>query len=269
MNYTRSMLYYSQPLFHTGLRASLAVSDALDFKLLAVNGWNNTIDNNVGTSLGAQVNFHVKNDDGADFFGASLGYMGGPERDDTLAIDCADGEEFSAESAGCVSSSRTRAQVLDAGADKGVVDRASSNTKALRHLVDLVLTANPIERLRLVLNADFGAEKLRKVDDPNVFENKVYWGVLLGARVAVVEQFGIAARGEYFHDSAGFITNYRRESMNLVGGTLTLDYLPSDFLTIRLDNRLDWSSKRIFHDSVRDLVGSQFTTTLGVVAHTN
>ncbi|HYP88766.1 MAG TPA: outer membrane beta-barrel protein, partial [Polyangiaceae bacterium] len=46
MNYTRSMLYASQPVTHTGLRATLAFADAFDLKLLAVNGWNNSIDNN-------------------------------------------------------------------------------------------------------------------------------------------------------------------------------------------------------------------------------
>jgi hypothetical protein len=55
----------------------------------------------------------------------------------------------------------------------------------------------------------------------------------------------------------------------LAGGTLTLDYLPSDFLTIRLDNRLDWSSREIFNKSIRDQSGMQFTSTLGVVAHTD
>ena len=42
-------------------------------------------------------------------------------------------------------------------------------------------------------------------------------------------------------------------AMNLVGGTLTLDYLPSDFLTIRLDNRLDWSSREIFNKVKQEL----------------
>jgi len=35
------------------------------------------------------------------------------------------------------------------------------------------------------------------------------------------------------------------------------------------DNRLDWSSKEIFNKDIRGKVGQQFTTTLGVVAHTD
>jgi hypothetical protein len=258
-NYTRSILFVSQPLFHTGLRASFAISDAFDFKVLAVNGWNNTIDNNVGKSLGAQFNFHVKGHDNQDLFGASLGYMGGPERDDTTAVTCDPGTKFDPSSASCIASS------ID-GDSSGRVDRATNNTKGLRHLIDLVLTANPIERLHLVLNADYGTEKVRSLQDPSSFDSADYYGVMAAARVAIVDQFGVAARGEYFRDNGAFVQPHPQK-MDLVSGTLTLDYLPSDFLTIRLDNRLDWSSRQIFNKQIRDLVGAQFTTTLGVVAH--
>ena len=135
-------------------------------------------------------------------------------------------------------------------------------------MVDLVVTANPIERLRLVLNADLGVDNARSSKDASVFESSTYYGVLLGARVAIVDEFGVAARGEYFLDTRAFINPYK-DKQHLVGGTLTFDYLPADFLTLRLDNRLDWSSSEIFDKSIRERVGTQFTTTLGVVAHTD
>lgn len=271
MNYTRSMLYASQPVTHTGFRATFFVADAFDFKLLAVNGWNNSIDNNTGKSFGGQANLHLKNTDGDDVVTASLGYMGGPEHDDTLLLQCKDGTEFSNTAARCVASAatRTRQDVVDAGLDHGLVDRDTSNSKGWRHLLDLVVTAQPIERLRLVLNADWGQDNTRNSVDDTKFDRANYYGVLLGARVAVVEQFGVAARGEYFRDEAGFLSGHSDVKMDLVGGTLTLDYLPSDFLQIRLDNRLDWASRTIFNKDIRDLVGTQFTTTLGVVAHTD
>ena len=159
--------------------------------------------------------------------------------------------------------------IVAKGLDSGIVDRDTSNTKGWRHLIDLVVTAQPLERLRLVLNADFGQDHTRDPVQDTTFNSASYYGVLLGARVAVVDQFGVAARGEYFHDSAGFISTHPERSINLVGATLTLDYLPSDFLQIRLDNRLDWASRTIFNKDIRDLVGTQFTTTLGVVAHTD
>ena len=47
MNYTRGVLYWvAEPQFHTGLRASYQLTDEVTFRLMAVNGWNNTIDNN-------------------------------------------------------------------------------------------------------------------------------------------------------------------------------------------------------------------------------
>jgi hypothetical protein len=263
MNYTRSMLYVSQPVTHTGLRGSFAVSDLFDFKVLAVNGWNNSIDNNVGKTFGAQFNFHFKNSEDADLVGVSVGYLGGPEHDDIAHITCDPGTVFNPSAkSGCA------ADATATTSTSGVVDRASSNTEGWRHLVDLVVTANPIERLRLVLNADFGVDSARKKDDASVFDSHSYFGVLLGARVAIVDEFGVAARGEYFRDSYRFINPYD-DKQDLVGGTLTLDYLPADFLTIRLDGRYDWSSKKIFDSSIRDRVGNQFTTTLGVVAHTD
>ena len=263
MNYTRSMLYVSQPVVHTGLRGSFAISEMFDFKLLAVNGWNNSIDNNVGKTFGAQANLHLKNSDDADLLGVSLGYLGGPEHDDVLVVRCGPGEQFSEDSPTCVSAP------TNTEATSGTLDRASSNTDGWRHLVDLVVTSNPIEQLRLVLNADFGLDNYRSSSSSNTFDSSAYYGVLVGARVAIVPEFGVAARGEYFHDSHGFINSYSDYEQDLVGGTLTLDFLPADFLTIRLDNRLDWSSRQIFDKSIRDHAGSQFTTTLGVVAHTD
>jgi hypothetical protein len=268
LNYTRSYLYWlAQPSFHTGLRGNFVVADAFDFRVLAVNGWNNSIDNNVGKSFGVQGTFHLRNADGADMLTASLGYMIGPEHDDTAFIQCGAGERFSpTEPSGCISAgAATEVET------SGLVDRASSNTDGLRHLIDLVVVADPIEQLRLVLNADFGVDRVRSAQDLTKFQSAKYWGVLLGGRFAVVDQFGIALRGEYVADPDGYLSGYfdRNEEIKLVSGTLTLEALPADFLTVRLDNRIDWSNKQIFNKEVRDLVGTQFTTTLGVVAHTD
>jgi len=133
------------------------------------------------------------------------------------------------------------------------------------------VVADPIERLRLVFNADYGIDQQRNKQDLTKFDRASYWGVLLGGRVAVIDEFGIAARGEYVSDPDGYLSGYfdRREEIKLVSGTLTLELLPADFLTVRLDNRIDWSSKEIFNKEIRDLTGTQFTTTLGVVGHTD
>ena len=59
------------------------------------------------------------------------------------------------------------------------------------------------------------------------------------------------------------------KAVTISTGTLTLDYLPGKNLMIRLDNRLDHSTKEMFPKGLRDLVGNLFTTTLGVVVSTN
>jgi hypothetical protein len=193
--------------------------------------------------------------------------MVGPERSDVALVECGPGQAFSADApSGCVSAGgATNVE------SSGIVDRASSNTDGLRHLVDLVVVADPIERLRLVLNADYGMERMRNPQDLSQFDSASYWGVLLGARVAVVDAFGVAARGEFVSDPEGFLSGYydRSEEIQLVSGTLTLELLPADYLTLRLDNRIDWSSKEILNKGIRELTGTQFTTTLGVVAHTD
>ena len=55
-----ALYWLAQPLFHTGLRASYAITDQLGLKALVVNGWNNTVDNNAGKTYGLQARLHAK-----------------------------------------------------------------------------------------------------------------------------------------------------------------------------------------------------------------
>jgi len=50
---------------------------------------------------------------------------------------------------------------------------------------------------------------------------------------------------------------------------VTLDLIPGKNLLVRLDNRVDSSNKQMFPKGVRELSGTMFTTTLGVVVTTN
>jgi len=264
INYTRGFLYWlAQPAFHTGFRLGADVADSFTLNALAVNGINNTVDNNIGKTFGVQGVLRVPRETDADLLTVSAGYLIGPERDDYQTIVCGEDEAFDPESAtGCVS-----AQGNPAG-EQGIVDRASANTEGLRHLIDVVMTLDPTDSLHLVLNGDFGIESVRGGLNETEFEAKQWWGVMAGARLGLAEAFGIGARGEYLHDDDGHVTA-KLETVDLVSATLTLDYSPLQALLIRLDNRLDWSSKEIFPESVRGLTGYQFTTTLGVVATTD
>jgi hypothetical protein len=55
-NYSRSFLFgYAIPFAHTGLRAAYAFSPSLSIMAMAVNGWDNSIDNNKSKTVGAQL----------------------------------------------------------------------------------------------------------------------------------------------------------------------------------------------------------------------
>lgn len=268
INYTRGVLYWlGQPLFHTGLRVNAELTPNLTLRALVVNGWNNTIDNNTGKSFGLQATVHAKRSDAHDWISASLGYLGGPERDDVVSITCADGSVFNPGSpTGCAAGT--------GGASSGTVDRPTNNSKGFRHFVDLLVTSDPTDSLHLVLNADFGHERLRTSPSSTSFAGHSWLGAMLGARYLVVPEFAVAARGEIYKDRDGITTG----SVNgipildalISSATVTLDYLPSKNLLLRLDNRLDFSDKEMFPKGVRDdRTGHLYTTTLGVVVTTN
>ncbi|MEI9952050.1 MAG: outer membrane beta-barrel protein [Pseudomonadota bacterium] len=267
INYTRGVLFwFGQPLFHTGLRANFEASKNLRARALVVNGWNNTIDNNTGKTFGAQLTAHAPRSDAHEWISASLGYLGGPERDDTVAVQCAAGSVFDPSSAnGCSPGT--------SGSTSGTLDRPGNNSSGWRHFVDLVITSDPIDALHLVLNADYGIEKQRDSDFATTFSGHSWFGAMLGARYLVCEKFAVAGRGEIYHDKDGVTTGSVNgipiTDATIYTGTVTLDYLPGKNLLIRLDNRLDSSTKQIFPKGVRELSGTLFTTTLGVVVTTN
>jgi hypothetical protein len=269
LNYTRGVVYwYTQPLFHTGLRVVADLTDQVTLRGLVVNGYNNTIDDNLGKSLGLQVAFTLpRSDYGGDLLSASLGYLGGPERADYKVVRCPTGQHFdSGAPTGCALND---ASTQSGAPTEGQVDRPVTNLEGLRHLLDLVVTLTPIQELTVTLNGDLGAERVRSRADEQRFVQHVFWGGMLAAQYMVNEMFAVAVRGEYLSDQDGFATGYAPNDIELVTGTLTLDVSPADFLLIRLDGRFDWSSKQIFAKSVRELTGTMPTATLGVVAFTD
>jgi len=279
MNYTRGIVYwFTQPLFHTGLRVNASLTDNLTLRGLVVNGWNNTLDNNLGKSLGVQLGLNLpRSGDGGTLLAASVGYLGGPEQPDYATVQCnPDNQYFNpSDPSGCSPGAP------GGGPTSGTVDRASSNTKGLRHLIDFVATLTPMEQLMLQGNFTVDIERVRDTADPTRFVQHTWWGAMLGARYSFVDEFAIAARGEYLADPDAYATSVATifapadpntpppKNLKIASATLTLDYRPADYLILRLDNRIDWSNLEIFPKSVRDLTGVMPTTTLGVVVTTN
>lgn len=279
-NYTRGVVYwYARPAFHTGLRAGWEVSDSVVMRALAVNGWNNTIDSNVGKSFGLQLGWTP-----SDHFGVLVGWLGGPEQADSFEVDCAAGTAYDPASEGCGSAPNT-----PAGSYR--VDRGGANDlDAWRHLVDAVVTWNPSDALGFVVNVDYGWEGIRQTTLNSETDKLTWLGVMAAGRYAFDATWAVALRGEYFKAfgdegddgqpklDAGYYP-FGVPDLSMATATLTLEVKPTDSLIIRLENRGDFAldahasagddATRIFPKKVRDTADSQLTTTLGVVVTTN
>lgn len=73
-SWSRSNLFFGLPFYHTGVRASYALSEEWSLTLAAYNGWNSVVDNNDEKSVSAQVTFTRAR------VVASALYFGGVER---------------------------------------------------------------------------------------------------------------------------------------------------------------------------------------------
>ncbi len=244
INYTRGMLYnLAQPFFHTGLRADIQVSDLVAVKVMAVNGWNNTIDNNKGKSFGGQVTLTPTKD-----YAFSLGYLGGPEESDQITTTPA------ATPADPKPSPVTSTNI---GADS-----------RWRHLVDVVADLNPTSELHVVANGDYVTQT---VADPVTGADKTvsWFGASLLGHYALTDVWGVGLRGEYIRDKDGQISAPNALPVTLMTGTVTVDAAVSKNLLIRLDNRGDFADEAVFFAGRGNAVKNQFTSTLGIVAKTN
>ena len=260
-NYTRGLLYWlGRPLFHTGLRLGWEIVPELEVKALAVNGINNTVDNNAGKTFGAQLGIHP-------FQSLSIvaGWLGGPEQDDTATVLCAEGQSYQPELSRCVDDPDRQGEP----AELEVVDRGGANQlDAWRHLLDLVVSYEPTPALAFVLNLDYVVEGHRESLADDQVRNKRWYGGMLGVELAFDEVWALGARGEYYADPDGRTTD--APDAELASGTLTLSATVAEYLLVRLEGRGDFALApdlyEPFLSGVRDTRASQYTVTLGVVA---
>lgn len=73
-NWSRSNLFFGLPFYHTGVRATYAITDEWAITVAGYNGWNSVVDNNNEKSLSAQLTYT------RDDLVASILYFGGVER---------------------------------------------------------------------------------------------------------------------------------------------------------------------------------------------
>jgi hypothetical protein len=255
-NYTRSLLnYYAQPFFFTGLRAGYAPSESFEVKVLAANGWNNTIDNNRGKTFGAVMTVRP-----SEALALSLAYITGPEQSDSTTSTCAAGTAFDRSTGACAPSPNASEQTV-------LVDDDDANTR-WRHFVDLVLDVTAGRRFRFVANADYGYEPIKPAQ-PGAGTNVRFYGVNGVARYRVTELFAVAARGEGYWDPEG-ATLFTAQDTQVTSGTLTFILTPSTYLWVFLDHRVDHANSGVFQRSVTQTsTNTQMTSTLGVVVTTS
>lgn len=255
INYSRGFLYnLAQPFFHTGVRADVQVTDALQLKLLAVNGWNDTVDNNRSKSFGGQIVVTPWKD--ATF---AAGYLGGPEEADVVTVTCGPTQTFDGATSACIP-----APPGTPGGTSGTVANPGADSR-WRHLADVVGDAT-FGDLRVVVNGDYVTQTIAT---PTGDRAVAWYGASTLLRYTLAERWAVGVRGEIVRDKDGQITAPNTDPVTLYTGTLTLQWAPHDMLLVRLDNRIDAANAAIFPAGLRGNENTQLTTILGVVAKTN
>jgi hypothetical protein len=252
MTYTRSTLFFFQPLFHTGLRLDYPINDQFDVKAFVVNGWNNSVDNNIGKSFGASVAFTP-----SKTMAFYANYIGGPEQNDSFVQPVTN-----------------------------IVRPVPGADSRWRHLFDAVGDLH-FDKLHLLFNADLGTEKFPPggLGTNTTDASATWWGFNATAGYAILDQFAVAGRFGYFSDVDGiFATTWGAPAFfktSEIDATLTLAYTPTPNLLFKLEPRLDAVSSDApgfqggFPKSPDSAPApppvskTMFTTILGVVVTTN
>jgi hypothetical protein len=151
-------------------------------------------------------------------------------------------------------------------------DRGQTNGE-LRHLVDVVVQAEPTSELLLALNVVYGRDNVTEQLARDYASNPVEWygGALVG-RYQIDAVWAGALRGEYVVDDEFLlppVSNARNpDPISVATMTGTVEAAPTDHLLLRLDLRADLASEELF-PRLRTATDAQYTATLGVVATTN
>lgn len=295
INYTRGLLYtLAQPHFHTGLRASFA-DQGFSVSALVVNGWNDSIDKNLGKGLGLDVGYAIKrSDNSGNLLTVKLGYLMSPESLDYYPNQrCPQGQVLVPPGDAC-----DTVQPTPQGSEIFTVDRGETNKTSLRHFLDLVLLLEPIDPLLVTLNVDYGHDDHVDQTEQGTSGRTGNWiGLALAGRYRFSDVFALGLRGEYLNDENGFLCDSTERvtwfnsgvpslrgacsaalaatpadqlpsGVGFASGTATIEVSPVDHLLLRLDGRFDHASEQVF-PIIHTNTNSQFTTTLGIVAMTD
>ena len=115
------------------------------------------------------------------------------------------------------------------------------NQSGFRSLVDVVATYNATDKLTLILNGDWGAQKNAALAAADVTGNNTarWYGVAAYGIYQFTDQWRGSLRAEYFDDKDGFRTGVRQQWKEV---TLTMAYLPTKNIELRGEVRYDRSN---------------------------
>jgi hypothetical protein len=222
-NFSRSFLFgLAIPFTHTGLRAGYTINDMVSVLGLVDNGWENTVDNNDGKTIGAQIAIT-------------------PTDNISLLLNWATGQE---------AIGNQGQGFFPAGA--GVGSTNSNNTTTIFDAVlDIALTNNTL----LQLNYDYG----QQANGASNGTDAKWWGVAGIVRHDYNKWFSINLRGEFFNDedfsrasSAGATAAgplIGDQGLELWEITVTPEVRINQNMVVRMEYRHDQSNRNAFFDS--------------------
>jgi Putative beta-barrel porin-2, OmpL-like. bbp2 len=210
-NFSRGLLFFNQPLTHTGVRVTYAASGTVNLIFGVNNGWNSTSTQGLGSKTG------------------ELGIGWTPNKIFALTAQAYFGKTTAFN-----------------GVDGGLEIAPTPHT-----LVDVVATYNVTPSLTLILNYDWskqdGGIAIRDTEDTIIGSSDAKWsGLAAYVNYAINDQWRLSLRGEYVDDKDGYLTGTDQKVKDV---TLTFGYSPVKSFELRFEGRLDKADDNIFYRS--------------------
>jgi len=132
-----------------------------------------------------------------------------------------------------------------------------------RNLFDTTILLTPNLKFNAYINYDFGMNKDSISQGLGNHITNKWQGIAGAARRQITPKIAAAGRLEILDDMNGYTTGTKQTVKEY---TATGEYLWARRLLARMEYRHDWSDVGTFHKGSNDMVDSQSTVTLGLVA---
>jgi len=138
--------------------------------------------------------------------------------------------------------------------------------KGYRNLIDTTLLLTPAAKFNAYINYDYGQNRTPASTAGELITPAAsdHWsGIAFAAHAQATAKMALTGRYEYFNDNAGYSTG---TSQNLQEFTGTYEYKWAEGLLSRVEYRRDWSNAAFFHKGDTNMVDSQSTLTVALIA---